>query len=279
MDSGRDKMSFYFTLLTGRNEELPLYITGIGREEPQGYVDRDRGYPYYQLAYCTAGRGKYLVGGKEYILEEGMMFYFEPELPHRYYKITDDFSTRWIIFSGKNVKAIMDNVGIGPEHDVLYLYNPDAFLECLDKMEKLVNNNVSDCMVRASGLFYEYITRIKRLSGTDDKMGVRLKTDKAVEYIRNNYMNAISIEDIAGHVMVSTSYLCRIFKYVYDMGPMTYLTYYRINVAKKLLLENPHENIRDISEKTGFQSVSYFGMVFKKHEGCTPKEFRRSFNL
>lgn len=272
-------MSFYFTLLTAKNEELPLYITGIGSEEPQGYVDREGGYPYYQLAYCTAGKGKYFAGGKEYTIEEGMLFYFEPELPHLYYKITEDFSTRWIIFSGKNVRAIMDNAGIGPGHDVLYLYNPDAFLECLDKIERLVGNNVPDCMLRASGLFYEYITGIKRITGTDERMGVRLRTDKAVEFIRGNYMNDISIEDIAGYVKVSVSYLCRIFRYIYDMGPMTYLTHYRINAAKKLLLEYPHDNISDTAGKVGFRSVSYFGMVFKKYEGCTPKEFRRSFNL
>ncbi len=271
-------MSFYFTLLTNRNKELPLYITGIGREEPQGYVYRDNGYPYYQLAYCTAGRGIFIIEEKEYILEEGMMFYFEPDIPHEYHMLTEDFSTRWIIFAGHNVKAVMDNVGIGPVQDVFYLYNPSNFTDCLDKIERLVNNNVSECMVKASGIFYEYLTGIRRMSHADESTSAKLKSRKAAEFIRKNYMRDIALSDIADGIGVSESYLCRIFKEEFDMAPMAYLSFYRINMAKKLLLECFDMNIYEIAEITGFQSVSYFGMVFKKYEGCTPKEFRQLFD-
>lgn len=271
-------MSFYFTLLTNKNKELPLYITGIGREEPQGYVFRDRGYPYYQLAYCTAGRGIYKIDGKEYILEEGMMFYFEPDAPHEYHMLTDDFSTRWIIYDGQNVKTIMDNVGIGPVYDVFYLYNPSVFMACLDKIEQLVNSNAPESMVRASGLFYEYLTGIRRMPYADESAQAALKAKRAAEYVRKNYMRDISLVDIAESIIVSESYLCRIFKKEFDMTPMAYLSYYRINMAKKLLLECLDLRVCDIAEITGFQSVSYFGMVFKKYEGCTPKEFRHSFD-
>lgn len=270
-------MSFYFSLLTPKHKELPVYITGIGREEPQGYVDRDKGFPYYQFAYCTAGRGIFRIDGKEYIIEEGMLFYFEPDIPHEYHMLTEDFSTRWIIFMGNNIGAVMDNVSIGRRYDVVYLYNSSEFLHCLDIIEQLVEKNAPDSMVRASGLFYSCITGMRHGRGDGSDTGIVSKVGKAVEYIQNNYMRDISLQDIAQSVNVSESYLCRIFKKVYNMGPVNYLAYQRINIAKKMLIENRDYNISEISSKTGFQSVSYFGMVFKKYEGCTPKEFRNSF--
>lgn len=105
-------MNFYFSLLTPEHKKLPLYIAGIGHDKPQRHVCRDKEFPYYQFAYCTAGKGIFRIDGKEYTIEEGMMFCFEPGIPHEYYTLTEDFSTRWIIFMGADMDVIMDNVNI-----------------------------------------------------------------------------------------------------------------------------------------------------------------------
>ena len=72
---------------------------------------------------------------------------------------------------------------------------------------------------------------------------------------------------------MSKSHFCREFKKVYGMTPVAYLNTYRISVAK-FLLATTEESMEIISGKTGFAKTSYFCAVFRKHEGCSPKQFR-----
>jgi two-component system response regulator YesN len=54
-----------------------------------------------------------------------------------------------------------------------------------------------------------------------------------------------------------------------------YLGKLRINNAK-LLLQNPSLRIVKISEMVGYQDEKYFSKVFKKMEGLTPGEYRKT---
>lgn len=47
----------------------------------------------------------------------------------------------------------------------------------------------------------------------------------------------------------------------------------RIEKAKNLLKETGLK-ISEISSRVGYSQTSYFGSIFRKFEGCTPKEYR-----
>ena len=48
---------------------------------------------------------------------------------------------------------------------------------------------------------------------------------------------------------------------------------YRLERARDMLV-NTNEKISDIARDTGFQSATYFGMVFKRQMGVPPNEYR-----
>ena len=98
---------------------------------------------------------------------------------------------------------------------------------------------------------------------------------KAVDYIKRNYQNHISLEEVASHVFLSPSYFSKIFKDEMKENFSFYLNRVRINKAKSLLLST-HENIVDICEMVGFEDQSYFSKMFKKLSGVTPGKFRES---
>ena len=59
------------------------------------------------------------------------------------------------------------------------------------------------------------------------------------------------------------------------MRPMEYIA--RINVSKaKIMLLDSDMPVSEISEKLGYNSPTYFGIVFKKYEGLSPSEFRKN---
>ena len=56
---------------------------------------------------------------------------------------------------------------------------------------------------------------------------------------------------------------------------MNYVNYAKINAAKEMLRES-NDKVYEIAAKLGFESAFYFSKVFKKIEGCSPREYRKT---
>lgn len=98
---------------------------------------------------------------------------------------------------------------------------------------------------------------------------------KCVNYIKNNYSEKISLDDVAGKSNVSVSYMHKLFKKTFNKTPLEYLTEIRIQKAKYLLIAT-NMKISDISEKTGFESSTNFYITFKAKVGMSPSSFRKT---
>jgi len=98
---------------------------------------------------------------------------------------------------------------------------------------------------------------------------------KAVDYIRRNYMNKITLEEVASYVHLSPSYFSKVFKDEMKCNFNTYVNQVRIDMSKKLLL-NESINLVDISNIVGYEDQSYFSKVFKKMVGVSPGKYRES---
>jgi len=101
---------------------------------------------------------------------------------------------------------------------------------------------------------------------------------KAKQYVRLNYMNKITLEEVAAHIYLSPSYFSKIFKEETKHGFVEYLNNVRVEHGKKLLLTDDIE-LSDISNIVGFEDQSYFTRVFKKLTGVTPGKFRQKRGL
>lgn len=94
------------------------------------------------------------------------------------------------------------------------------------------------------------------------------------EFIRENYSQQLTLEEIARAVFISPYYLSHLFKQIEGISVIEYLTKVRIEKAK-ILLSNPNYNIYEISEKIGYKEPSYFTRVFRHKEGRTPSQYRK----
>lgn len=96
---------------------------------------------------------------------------------------------------------------------------------------------------------------------------------KCTEYISQNYQKNISEDMVAQHLQITQSYLSTIFKKEIGVNFITYITRYRIEKAKDLLM---HTNMRiyEIADAVGFYSPYYFSKIFKKLTGKSCKMFK-----
>ena len=96
---------------------------------------------------------------------------------------------------------------------------------------------------------------------------------RAIQYINQNYMNKITLEEAASAVHVSPNYFSKIFKEETGINFATYLNQVRIEGAKKLLA-NEDTSLVDVAYLAGFEDQSYFSRVFKKYTGLSPKRYK-----
>lgn len=102
-----------------------------------------------------------------------------------------------------------------------------------------------------------------------------LRVKSAVGYLREDYSNLITLDDIAGKIHVSKNECCRCFKRVLGTTPVEYLIRIRIYEAARVLYKDPLSvtSIAEIGLNVGFNNVSYFNKMFKRYFECTPSEF------
>lgn len=94
-------------------------------------------------------------------------------------------------------------------------------------------------------------------------------------FIKEHYQDDISLDQISKIAGYSTFHFIRVFKSFTGITFMKYLTYFRLEKARKLLLETD-ESIVDIAFQSGFGSIKTFNRVFKEYSGCTPSDFKKA---
>lgn len=99
-----------------------------------------------------------------------------------------------------------------------------------------------------------------------------------MQYIHQNFANDVSLGQIAEFAMVSKSTALNFFHRFLHITPIQYLINYRLKEAARLLLITEN-NIKTISEETGFESVDYFCRRFKAHYNLTPTQYRKEKSL
>lgn len=99
------------------------------------------------------------------------------------------------------------------------------------------------------------------------------KLNAIMDYVNNNYMNPIAINEIAAVVGFTPTYFCRYFKKKMGDTFLDFLNYYRCKKAEELL-NKTDMSITDIALEVGFSSTSYFDKVYKLINHQTPKEYK-----
>ncbi len=96
----------------------------------------------------------------------------------------------------------------------------------------------------------------------------------AKKQIEKNYMTEdISLNSVAVSVGMSPSYFSTVFSKEVGMTFIEYLTEIRMTKAKELLMCSPMK-MTDIAFEIGYRDPHYFSYIFKKSQGCSPKEYR-----
>lgn len=105
----------------------------------------------------------------------------------------------------------------------------------------------------------------------------RRRTDimtQARRVIHQRYTQALSLEDIASALDISTYYLSRVFSQETGFTLSSYISWVRMQKAAELLRAGV-DKVSAVAWHVGYRDSHYFTRVFKLHWGMTPAQYRR----
>ncbi|MDQ6417914.1 AraC family transcriptional regulator [Paenibacillus sp. LHD-117] len=98
--------------------------------------------------------------------------------------------------------------------------------------------------------------------------------EKIELFIRQNYTSKITNSMLKDEFNYHPNYLAKCMLKVYGVTPIDYLMQYRIEQAKKLLIQTDW-SIARIADELGFSTPAYFSSVFTNKQGISPATFRK----
>ena len=244
-------------------------------------------HTFYQLICIVSGEGELNVLTQRYSATQSMVFLIKPgemhaivsseHMPLQTIEVKFNANSTWVgELSQINTAGTIDTN-----------FNRVVFL--LERIiDEAVNKNYMHEMM-ISIFFSELIIMLLRKHKSDIanyapvelvlrnmKLTAEYKViEKIVEYVDKNYTEKITLTELSEISGFSEIHLCRLFKKIFGMSLVQYINMLRLNKAKELLVYSTN-NITEIAEASGFNSIHYFSRYFTEKEGVSPLEFRRN---
>ena len=141
-------------------------------------------------------------------------------------------------------------------------------LSCLGMVGQQIS--IDDLKRYLSDILLQAIRLRDRVTGS--QYNVQLK--QAIRYIDEHYRSEdISLNRVAKEVDLSPNYLSAVFSQEMGTTFVEYLTAKRMEKARELLRSSDLRS-GEIAAAVGYKDSHYFSFLFKKTQGCTPRDYR-----
>lgn len=268
---------------------LPIYIVSVTNNcidgESQNRVDYRN---CYQLIYCVEGKMIFTDHeGNMHNVTPGGICFINKSSEYSYQLFDSNCRIISIGFDGEDLSSFIRYLGFDKTNvlksngtislDYLFIMKRPFDIESsfIDIYNNAWKNGYNDVLTNSAKL-YELLVFIAILSENDENSVTteEKKLIPAIEYIREYYASNITNQNIAEAANISEMQLLRLFKTVFGKTPKEYLTAYRLERAKRLIIVHPNKPIKHIAKETGFSDAKSLESAFKEAEGLLPQDFR-----
>jgi AraC-like DNA-binding protein len=263
--------------ITEFERKLPVYLDRIGKWRHQTPVKRDQGFRMYQWLFCTHGQGALKQGGKVQPFGRGQGALLYPDEPHEYYPIVEPWELHWLVFDGSCVREILHSLEFTGSR-VLSFSSADPILQKLFQISDTALSPDPMNSLKCSSLVYQLLLDLYRYGAETDVRSRQQYFEQlspAIRYIETYYNTPLTLDQLAHELSVTPQYTCTLFQIALGLRPFEYLTKIRLRKAKELLIRESDLDINEVARQVGYEHTSYFIKLFKRHEGITPRHFRR----
>jgi transcriptional regulator GlxA family with amidase domain len=134
--------------------------------------------------------------------------------------------------------------------------------------------------VMARGLFMQLSVALSRAYSSEpsgESLDL-LRIGDAIAHIETNYMEKITLDELAWKSHLSQRHFTRVFQECMGRSPIDHLMHVRCHRAAELL-QGTDRTITDVAFACGFSDSNYFTRCFRKTMNMTPKLFREAYRI
>lgn len=279
--------------MSGINKQQKGYIEGGYKFfflEDQEEMEFD--YHYHSFHKCLIvleGKIKYEVEGIEYNLSGGDIIWVPSYDAHKvrvsgdmpYKRIVVYLSRSFIKLLSKQLHASIIDMGSRLRHCVRLSKEEQASLNEIFNYCKVIDEQILDeplfmmtNFIHWMNTYFELVkTQASELTMSPNREVKQQWIIDTTNYIRDNFKDDLTIDDIAKHVYLSKYYFMRKFKEVLGISIHQYVVQQRLIHARYLMKQG--NNLTEVSYQSGFKDYSTFARAFKKTYKLAPREFRK----
>jgi len=206
---------------------------------------------HWLLHFVVSGKGFFIINGNRYDVNSGMMFVIPPFV-ETYYEadIDNPWEYIWVGFTGEPPMELDDVV-----------FCPHA-LKIFEQMKTSKEFFKGKSAFLCSKLWELFSVLIENTESNRDYI------EDAVNLIHSEYMNDITVQQIASRVNLERTYFSTLFKEKIGISPKQYLLNYRMERAR-FLLKNGY-SVTVTAYSVGYSDVFLFSKMFKRCFGNSP---------
>ncbi|SFE95947.1 AraC-type DNA-binding protein [Paenibacillus algorifonticola] len=251
------------------------------------------------FTFIEQGQADFILNGVRYQLGEGdaivmplLMTHFirstssEPLIQYIFHfdLYHDDTRSRW-----QSIGIVTGEQLVIPEREqLLQSLHPVSAISGPDRMELkklflimrkrfIEGGTTSELELKAIALQL-LVLFLRNQSGHERQEGTQAKAwapiQQCIDYIQQYFADPeLDNDRISEQAGLSPGYLSNLFKEQTGVTLHKYLTYVRIEHAKKRIMAGK-ETLTAISAGSGFSSIHHFSRIFKREAGLTPSQFK-----
>ena len=260
------------------------------------YVDNDNSsahfwhyHPEIELVYVNGGSGKRQVGSHISYYTNGSLILIGSNLPHCGFTDEKTGNIKETVIHLKPDFLGTNFFGIAEMKNINHLFNrAKAGLVFIgetkkrigSKLELIENQMPFDRLLTLLSILNELeeATEFKVLNAEGFSMDMQMQDNDKINtifnYVKNNFQEQITLEEVADLVSMTVPSLCRYFKKITKKTFTKFVNEYRLVHASKLLAEKPI-SITEICFESGFNNFSYFNKTFQEFTGKTASQYRK----
>lgn len=240
-------------------------------------------HPHHELTYIETGEGTGQLGADLLRVRPGDVFLMPPETFHRHRDPAHfgiwalSFRTQLLRQSGFH--SMSEALASGeptrlsvPERDRAHWEARFRYLFSELNGERVPDEATVQAIVRSILLDFE---RISQGGGIRDISGRRRLLDAVFDYIDAHYREPVSLRDVAGEMNFSPAYLTDLVRRETGKPIHQWISERRLHAAQLSLAETDR-SMATIAEDVGFRDSTYFGRLFAKRFGQTPRAWRET---
>jgi AraC-like DNA-binding protein len=253
-------------------------------------------HPEFEIYYMFNGERYYFIENKTYHIRKGCLVLIDSMHIHKTSVLGKDYHDRFLIeLNTEPFSSFFQNISGMSLAEFFARYScvleldeqtrnwiERRFNDIMEESEKKLDNYSTFIMMKIAEILL-FVRRFhsNRIIPPNLSMSDKAKhqmINEIAAFITQSEVRVKSLDDICNRFYISKSYLCRIFKEVTGFTVQDYVNIHCVKRAQQLLELNDL-SIADISHALGYNSLTYFGRVFKKYTETTPLKYRKKLRI